>query len=382
MPPKKDLRSQQINNWELNRERWLENISVFSSKLNNLRILPYTDLDKKKETRPVLIVGPSPSLAEEFWDIAQFAQQICIISVDVSLNALLDIGVIPDWVVSVDSHPQIEKALEKIPPNSTNLLASSLVNPEIWELPFKEKYAFNEKQVPPELIDLMAEKRINFPSAPTGLSVAFQVFWLANQLKAPRIYYTGLDFSYPLGLRYSPLTFLVGGPENFFNPSYEAFNYKPGEKTLVSEGVMTDMKLLLFREVCLKQAGSAIKLGSLGLGLNSPPSGNSLSEQLLKDGFLDDYLPIWKALKEPRLDLVDQDLKPVPVPKALFHEWIIKNKSKLSLAEPDFIKSLILSFSLDEFVLNALKESVRAKNKDLSLLIDRSFNWLNSKNEV
>ncbi len=141
----------------------------------------------------VVVCGAGPSLAEHF-DYLKKAQRP-IVAVDGAVIPLINKGIIPDFVVSMDGHQAVTRFFSN---NDSRLAKSSLIYfpvvqhqiPKQW--PGKRYVAYSQG-----LLYAAARERHPKASLFAAGSVAHPAVDLAVHMGATQVELAGLDFSYP-----------------------------------------------------------------------------------------------------------------------------------------------------------------------------------------
>jgi hypothetical protein len=153
--------------------------------------------------KPAIIVSAGPSLRKNKHLLADAQGKAVIIAVQTTLQPLLEIGVEPQFVTSLDYHDICTRFFEKLPPNlKTELVAEPKATSKIFDLnPGPLSLLGNE------FCDgLIAEMRLEKTRLPSGATVAHLAFYLAEHLGCDPIIFVGQDLGFSDGLCYAPGT--------------------------------------------------------------------------------------------------------------------------------------------------------------------------------
>lgn len=153
--------------------------------------------------KPAVIVAAGPSLRKNKHLLPNAAGHAVIISVQTTFQQLLDIGVEPDFVTSLDYHDICTQFFQKVPRHvRTELVAEPKATPKIFDLnPGPLSLLGND------FIDkLLREMSLDRPRLPAGATVAHLAFYLAEHLGCNPIIFVGQDLGFSDGLAYSPGT--------------------------------------------------------------------------------------------------------------------------------------------------------------------------------
>lgn len=190
-----------LNTVVLNSSRTAENISrniawyVASPGVGRLK-------DRYKGG-PALIISAGPSLRKNKHLLKGLKDRAVLIAVQTMLQPLLEMGVEPHFVTSLDYHDICTRFFEKLPPAiGTELVAEPKASSAIFRMyPGPVSLLGNRFA---EL--LLREMRIGKAELPGGATVAHLAFYLAEYLGADPIIFVGQDLGFSDGLCYAPGT--------------------------------------------------------------------------------------------------------------------------------------------------------------------------------
>ncbi|MBC7783580.1 MAG: motility associated factor glycosyltransferase family protein [Burkholderiales bacterium] len=167
--------------------------------------------------QPAIIVAAGPSLRKNKHLLPQAAGKAVIISVQTSFQQLLDIGVEPHFVTSLDYHDICTQFFQKVAPTvRTELIAEPKATPKIFELnPGPVSLLGNEF-----VERLLREMKLDRPRLPAGATVAHLAFYLAEHLGCNPIIFVGQDLGFSEGLAYAPGT----SYDDMWRPELGRFN--------------------------------------------------------------------------------------------------------------------------------------------------------------
>lgn len=153
--------------------------------------------------RPAIVVSAGPSLRKNKHLLPRAAGKACIIAVQTTLQPLLEIGVEPQFVTSLDYHDICTRFFEKLPPGlQTELVAEPKATSAIFGLhPGPLTILGNDFAEA-----LLAEMKPAKAKLPSGATVAHLAFYLAEFLGCSPIIFVGQDLGFSDGLCYSPGT--------------------------------------------------------------------------------------------------------------------------------------------------------------------------------
>ncbi len=190
-----------INTLVLNGRRTAENIArnigwyAATPSLARLK-------DKHKGT-PAIIVSAGPSLRKNKHLIKDAAGRAVIVAVQTTLQPLLELGVEPNYVTSLDYHEICTRFFEKLPPTlRTELVAEPKATTAIFGMnPGPISLLGNDFAE-----SLVREMKLNKAKLPSGATVAHLAYYLAEHLGCDPIIFVGQDLGFSDGLCYAPGT--------------------------------------------------------------------------------------------------------------------------------------------------------------------------------
>lgn len=158
---------------------------------------PLDELDGALEGQSLTIVGPGPSL-DEFTDELETLSEGWLISLDTALPILMELGIEPDIVVSVDVGDSNLRFLDDYPEKAT-LFSPSYMNPRALEQ--AERTILFDSLFPPSQ---WLQPQVESPGIlMLSGSVATAAFDLALGLSPSECYLAGMDLAVPDLMRYS-----------------------------------------------------------------------------------------------------------------------------------------------------------------------------------
>ncbi len=184
-------------------EAWYYNI------INNLSLpITYTD-DAIFEGEHLLICSAGPSLKESIPFLKKYQDKFTIMAVDTAFTTLVQGGIIPDYIHSVDTKihniADFRGVSHDIISQITLIIDISL-NAQVTMLPWKKVlYTSTSHLIKIEEIEIykrihilqyLWDNGIKFPEVQTGGSVATSAFYLGLLYKAKKIYLVGQDLAY------------------------------------------------------------------------------------------------------------------------------------------------------------------------------------------
>jgi hypothetical protein len=197
----KDFTKTNISTLVLNGRRTAENVS---------RNLPWyvacPSLSRLKDCykgKPAVIVSAGPSLRKNKHLLPQVVGKACIIAVQTTLQPLLEMGVEPQFVTSLDYHSICTRFFEKLPRGlKTELVAEPKATNEIFDLHTGPLSLLGNDFAE----TLLAEMKLNKARLPSGATVAHLAYYVAEHCGCDPIIFIGQDLGFSDGLCYAPGT--------------------------------------------------------------------------------------------------------------------------------------------------------------------------------
>jgi hypothetical protein len=197
----KDFTKTNISTLVLNGRRTAENVSrnlpwyVATPSLSRLK-----DCYKGK---PAVIVSAGPSLRKNKHLLPRVAGKACIIAVQTTLQPLLEMGVEPQFVTSLDYHDICTRFFERLPDNlRTELVAEPKATNAIFDLHTGPLSLLGNEFAE----TLLAEMKLNKARLPSGATVAHLAYYVAEHCGCDPIIFIGQDLGFSDGLCYAPGT--------------------------------------------------------------------------------------------------------------------------------------------------------------------------------
>ena len=153
--------------------------------------------------KPAVIVSAGPSLRKNKHLLQGLNGRAVLIAVQTMLQPLLEMGVEPHYVTSLDYHDICTRFFEKLPPKiRTELVAEPKASSAIFRM-----YPGPVSLLGNRFAELMLrEMKLGKPELPGGATVAHLAFYLAEYLGADPIIFVGQDLGFSDGLCYAPGT--------------------------------------------------------------------------------------------------------------------------------------------------------------------------------
>ncbi len=190
-----------INTLVLNSKRTAENIA---------RNLPWylatpslSRLAGAYRGKPAIIVSAGPSLRKNKHLLKGADGKAVVIAVQTTLQPLLEMGVEPHFVTSLDYHDICTRFFEKLPANlRTELVAEPKATNKIFDLHTGPLSLLGNDFAE----SMLSEMQINKTRLPSGATVAHLAYYLAEHLACDPIIFVGQDLGFSDALCYSPGT--------------------------------------------------------------------------------------------------------------------------------------------------------------------------------
>ncbi|MCC6422226.1 MAG: motility associated factor glycosyltransferase family protein [Phycisphaerales bacterium] len=152
---------------------------------------------------PAVIVSAGPSLRKNKHLLKGLEDNAVIIAVQTTLQPLLEMGIEPHFVTSLDYHEICTRFFEKLP---------ATLRTELVAEPKAARAIFNMMPGPITLLGsdycerLLCEHQLNRPRLNAGATVAHLGYYLAEHLQCDPIVFVGQDLGFSDGLCYTPGT--------------------------------------------------------------------------------------------------------------------------------------------------------------------------------
>lgn len=152
---------------------------------------------------PAIIVSAGPSLRKNKHLLKEAKGRAVIVAVQTTLQPLLELGIEPDFVTSLDYHDISTRFWEKLP---------KTINTELVAEPKASSAIFDLNPGPLSLLGndfaekLLSEMKLNKPRLPSGATVAHLAYYVAEHLGCDPIIFVGQDLGFSDGLCYAPGT--------------------------------------------------------------------------------------------------------------------------------------------------------------------------------
>jgi hypothetical protein len=152
---------------------------------------------------PAIIVSAGPSLRKNKHLLAGLESSAVMIAVQTTLQPLLEMGVEPHFVTSIDYHEICTRFFEKLPPRvRTELIAEPKATSAVLDMMTGPVTVIGNDFAEALIRELSLKKK----SLTSGATVAHLAFYLAEYLGCDPIIFVGQDLGFSDGLCYTPGT--------------------------------------------------------------------------------------------------------------------------------------------------------------------------------
>jgi hypothetical protein len=153
--------------------------------------------------KPAIVVSAGPSLRKNKHLLKDVQDKAVIVAVQTTLQPLLEMGVEPHFVTSLDYHQISTRFYEKLPRSMrTELVAEPKATEAIFSMyPGPLSILGNEFAA-----SLLREMKLDRGTLPAGATVAHLAYYLAEHLGCDPVIFVGQDLGFSDGLAYLPGT--------------------------------------------------------------------------------------------------------------------------------------------------------------------------------
>ncbi len=237
--------------------------------------------DSLRESKPIVVVGPSESLEKEIAYLRPIRNRVALLALDTALPVLGLRNLVPDYVVSVDS--QRTNALDFVgaPRGAFTLIAETTVHPSIPRFAGLDRtYWISSQGFETGLVGRAEDAGLLPLRLPPVGSVAVAAVLMGLRMTSQNVYLMGIDLTYTPGKPYAtgaPLhieelsTNHRLAPERMLGLSYRRPLAR--EKSIAGAAVQTDLVLLSYRHqlrTLLEGSRRVYRVGTGGLDLGVP----------------------------------------------------------------------------------------------------------------
>jgi hypothetical protein len=157
--------------------------------------------------KPAIIVSAGPSLRKNEHLLKDADGRAVIIAVQTILQPLLDMGIEPQFVTSLDYHDISTRYYEKLPRDlKTQLVAEAKASPRIFDAFPGPVWTLGNAYADSLLREMTGRGGLEKGRLSSGATVAHLAFYLAEHLGCDPLIFVGQDLGFSDGLAYSPGT--------------------------------------------------------------------------------------------------------------------------------------------------------------------------------
>jgi hypothetical protein len=160
-------------------------------------------LKDRYKGKPAIIVSAGPSLRKNKHLLHDAVGKAVLVAVQTTLKPLLEMGIEPDFVTSLDYHEICTRFFENLPKN---------IRTELVAEPKATQLIFDMYPGPVTLLGndyaegLLSEMQLAKPKLPAGATVAHLAYYLTEHLGCDPVIFIGQDLGFSDGLCYTPGT--------------------------------------------------------------------------------------------------------------------------------------------------------------------------------
>lgn len=173
-------------------EEWQENF--FNNLSNLIEDASIKDLENMYNS-PVIVASGGPSLTKQIITLKEYRKKFILIAAGSAINSLVNNGIIPDFVVSIDGGTNNYLHFKDSKFDDTILLYMLLNNKGIRSS-FKKAYIFNSLLYPDVSMYLKENFALDVPNILGGSTVAHYAYSLAQYISTGEIAFIGQDLAY------------------------------------------------------------------------------------------------------------------------------------------------------------------------------------------
>ncbi len=192
-----------LNTLVINGRRTAENVT---RNLGEYVATPSVDaLQDQYKGRPAIIISAGPSLRKNKHLLKDAAGKAVFIAVQTILQPLLEMGIEPEFVTSLDYHDLSTRYYEKLPKDlRTHLIAEPKASPKIFDV-YPGPVTILGNDFADRLLREFS-KEVDKGRLRSGATVAHLAYYLAEHLGCDPIVFVGQDLGFSDGLAYAPGT--------------------------------------------------------------------------------------------------------------------------------------------------------------------------------
>jgi hypothetical protein len=205
-----------LNTLVINGRRTAENVTA--NLADYVATSSIDDLKGCYAGKPAIIVSAGPSLRKNKHHLHDASGRAVFIAVQTILQPLIEMGIEPQFVTSLDYHDISTRYYDRLPANlRTHLVAEPKASPKIFDL-FPGPLTVLGNDFADRLLREFS-KELGKGRLQSGATVAHLAYYLAEHLGCDPIIFVGQDLGFSDGLAYSPGTNI----EDMWRPELNRF---------------------------------------------------------------------------------------------------------------------------------------------------------------
>jgi hypothetical protein len=181
--------------------------NIFKNFANYSSSIPFNTLTKTI-SKPIVVLGAGPSIENVLPFIISHRNDFYVLAVDASLPTLQSFHITPDAIVAVESQNAILKYYIGIKPNPNTIIFEDLTgNPKIQKITGGKLSFFVQEYTKCNFLKNIQALNVPLfsPMGSVGLTAVYIALLLRQNFNT-KIFVSGLDFSYPLGITHAKST--------------------------------------------------------------------------------------------------------------------------------------------------------------------------------
>ena len=322
---------------------------------------------------PGIIVSAGPSMEIVIPYIKKLKESFLILAVDTAVKSLIEEGIEPDFVMSIDAQYWNAKHLDGVITEKTILVADSSIQPSALR-GFKNRIYFTKSTFP--VGKYFEEKRAPFPKIASGGSVSTNIWDFALQLGLRELYFIGQDLGFPGFITHYKNSYFEKNMlicSNRHNPiETQSFNYiYSGFPTLVTSNsgktIVSDKRMSIYIDWFKEK----LKLNSINNCFNLSPNGCKIEGMPFRDINSLSGFPVIRQDITKILSLLDNrdNNKYLPTILKAALDFRIKLQEVVDLAKKalDLCKSIEYSYK-KRLEINSLLDELTTLDRELVTL--------------
>ncbi len=185
-------------------ELWVENYKINNDKglfiQNKVKSIKYLKNNSSLTNVPIILVGAGPSLDKNIKHLNRNRDNYLLFCADIVLHKLMQNGIVPDFVVTIDPNPIVGYSFLDIDTSLTKLIAPTTLSPEVAWLWEGFMYLFNQRDKHLQSKDSLLLNTCLYTKGwgdvPNALFVGATMLQVCSIFKPSAVALVGYDFSY------------------------------------------------------------------------------------------------------------------------------------------------------------------------------------------